>query len=318
MKRLIIIIFVFQTGFILSQTCCTSGTPLLGSLEMSVTNKNLLQINLNFNYNSLRDIYDRDIKLNDNTRERITQSAILELNYGLTHKITLTSLFSYVKQVRIISPLIGNNNTLVTQGFGDIILLAKYNFIQQNILSKNDITAGLGVKLPIGKSSVKQNNILVPADLQPGTGSWDIIFWAYYSRANFLSLPVNAILNLSYKLNGSNKRFGGQFGNYKFGNEFISTTGIVYFYNKIFTPTFFLRIRNTTNDKFSNEEIPNTGGWWFYFIPAINISFSENIILRADAQIPVYRYLNGVQLTTTLIGSFSVIYRINTKSSPSI
>ncbi len=318
MKKLIIIIFLIQLGLANAQTCCTSGTPLLGSLEMSVTNKNSLQINFNFNYNSLTDIYDRDIRLNDNTRERITQSAILEFNYGLTHEITLTTLFSYVKQERTISPVSGIKNTLVTKGFGDIIMLVKYNFIQQNIISKNDFSAGIGLKIPAGKSGIKQNNILLPADLQPGTGSWDIIFWGFYSRSNIFSMPVNLISNLSYKLNGNNKRFGVQFGDYKFGNEFIATNGIIYFADKIFTPTFFLRIRNTSNDKFSGGNIPNTGGWWFYAVPGLNISLSDNIIVRADSQIPVYRYLNGIQLTTTLTGSLSLIYHINTKRSPNI
>ncbi len=297
------------------QTCCTSGTPILSSLEMSVTNKNIFQINLNYNYNRLKDIYDRDIKLEDDTRERLTQSLLLELSYGITRIFTITGLFSYVRQSRFITPQTGTSNSLTIRGIGDIVLLGKYNLIPQNIISKNDLTIGAGFKIPVGKSDVKQNNLLVPADLQPGTGSWDGILWLYYSRANVFSLPVNVILNFSYKLNGTNKRFGNKFGSYKFGNEFISTLGLVYFTSTVITPTFFIRIRNTLPDEFSDEQIPNTGGWWINIMPGLSYTLNENLIFRVNGQIPVYNFLKGVQLTTTFVATVSVIYSIDLSNS---
>ena len=311
----ILILFSILVSHTFAQTCCTSGTPILSSLEMSVANKNILQINLSYNYNILQDILDTDIKLNDNTRERLTQSIILELNYGFTKYFTLAALFTYVKQSRTIKPIEGLQNNLHVLGISDIVILGKYNLIQQNILSKNDLTLGLGIKIPAGKFDVKEDNILVPADLQPGTGSWDEIFWAYYSRAKIFSSPLNFIFNLSYKLNGSSKRFGKQFGSYKFGNEFISTFGFVYFTNSVFTPTLFLRLRNTAHDEFSNEKIPNTGGWWLNLIAGGNVAVYKNLTFRISGQIPLYTYLNGVQLTTTFVGSASIILRINTGSS---
>ncbi len=312
MKTSIILILLLTIQqSILAQACCTAGTPLLGSLEMSTTKKGAWQLGLNYEYNSLTKVYEGNSELIDRTRERVSQSILLEVSYGLTSRITLTTMLSFINQLRKVDPLSGQNNTLNSNGIGDVILLAKYSLISLNFINQQELAVGIGAKAPTGKSEVKENGILVPADMQPGTGSWDGILWAYYSRANLLNIPMNLLVNLSYRFNGTNKRFGSNFSSYKFGNEFISTLGLSYFTGSIVDPSLFLRYRNTSSDQFSSGDIPNTGGDWLYIVPGVNINLTDNLTLRATGQIPIYRNLIGTQLTTTFTTSVAFLYSIS-------
>jgi hypothetical protein len=53
------------------------------------------------------------------------------------------------------------------------LLLGQYELIKR----KNSfIYFGLGIKFPNGKNDIfRDNGILLAADLQPGTGSWDVL-----------------------------------------------------------------------------------------------------------------------------------------------
>ena len=309
MKSLLVISVIFLSYVeTFSQACCSAGTPMLGSLETSTTSKNNLQLSLTYDYNTLQSVYEGTQKIDDQTRERRTQSALLEATYGLTDRITLTGLFSYINQRRVVSPTAEVGNVLSSSGFGDALLLFKYEIISQNILNQRQLAVGVGPKIPTGASDVTQNRILLPADMQPGSGSWDVVFWSYYSEGFMPDLPLNIFITASYKLNTSNDRFSNSDAGYKFGNEFVSSVGAGYRTDTILDYSFSLRFRTTAVDQFDNQEVPNTGGVWLYAIPGLNIKVTDYLITRITGQIPIYRNLQGTQLTTTYTLSASLFY----------
>lgn len=290
------------------QACCSAGTPMLGSLETSTTAKNNLQLSITYDYNTLNSVFEGTKQIDDLTRERVTNSALLETTYGLTDKFSVTGLFSFINQRRIITSSIGSENRLSSSGIGDALLLVKYEIISQTILNQTQLAVGLGPKIPTGVSDLKQNGILIPADMQPGSGSWDFVFWSYYSQGFMPTLPLNIFITASYKLNTSNYRFSNSDAGYKFGNEFVSSIGAGYRTDTIFDYSFSLRFRTTSVDQFDDEDVPNTGGIWLYALPGINIKVAEGLITRISGQIPIYRNLEGTQLTTTYTLSASLFY----------
>lgn len=309
MKPLLVIsIILFNYVQTYSQACCSAGTPMLGSLETSTALKNNLQLSLTYDYNTLQSVYEGTQKIDDQTRERTTHSALLEATYGLTDKITFTGLFSYINQRRIVTPDAETKNVLSSSGIGDALILFKYEIISQNILNQRQLAVGLGPKIPTGASDVTQNGILLPADMQPGSGSWDFVFWSYYSEGFMPDLPLNIFITASYKLNTSNDRFSNSDAGYKFGNEFVSSVGAGYRTDTIFDYSFSFRFRTTAVDQFDNQEVPNTGGVWLYAIPGLNIKVTDYLITRITGQIPIYRNLQGTQLTTTYTLSASLFY----------
>ncbi len=309
MKTVLFInIIIFFTVKAFSQACCSAGTPMLGSLETSTTRMNNLQFSFTYDYNTLQSVREGSKKIADNTRERITHSALLEITYGLTNKISLTSLFSFTNQRRIISSSIGSENLLSSSGIGDILLLAKYEIISQNLLEQRQLALGFGPKIPSGASDVSQNGILLPADIQPGSGTWDFVLWSYYSEGFMPNLPLNIFVTASYKLNAANKRFSNSDAGYKFGNEFVSSFGAGYRTDTIFDYSLSLRFRTTDSDQFDKQNVPNTGGYWLYVIPGLNLKVTDKFTTRLSGQIPLYRNLKGTQLTTTYTLSASFFY----------
>lgn len=180
----------------------------------------------------------------------------MEINYGLTSNFSFTALFSYIQQSRTISTFSNLTKKLTASGIGDIVLLSKYSLMGFNIFDRQELSVGIGLKVPIGNSSIKNNGILIPVDMQPGTGSWDTFFGGYYSKGGLLLSDLTILSSLSYRLNGSNNRFKNSTTGYSFGNEFIGLFGFNYPINSILDFTLMARFRNTREDTFGNDLIP--------------------------------------------------------------
>jgi hypothetical protein len=305
---LILTLLILLNSEYFSQACCSSGTPLLGSLEMSSGAAGVLQLGLTYDYNSLQSVYEGTQFLDDQTRERFTQSGLFEITYGISNRWSITGLFSSVNQNRTITPTNQEANEVSTNGFGDAVLLLKYKLIEANIINQTELAIGLGGKFPTGKTGIKDNGILLPADLQSGSGSYDLLLWAFYSKGFVPDLPINIIANASYKINSSHDRFENSGKEYSFGNELIISAGLGYRTDSFFDFSLLLRFRNTSKDVFDDQSVPNTGGTWLYLKPGLNLKFSDSLTGRVTSQLPVYRNLTGTQLTTTYTIAFSMFY----------
>lgn len=300
-------LFMFTTE-VVSQACCSAGAPILGSLETSTAGKNNLQLSLSYDFNNLQTVLEGSQKIDDDTRQRLSNSLLLETTYGIFDRFSVTGLITYINQQRIINSSIGEENSLSSSGFGDALLLIKYEVISQTIVDQTQLAFGAGPKIPTGASDVTQNGILLPADMQPGSGSWDFVLWGYFSDGYMPDLPLNIYAIVSYKINSSNDRFNNSEAGYKFGNEFVSSIGAGFRTDSIFDYSLAFRLRTTSVDQFDNEDVPNTGGVWIYAVPGLNVKISDNLTGRVSGQIPLYRYLEGTQLTTSYSVTASFFY----------
>ena len=315
MKRFYIIIFSFLlTAEIFPQACCSAGSPLLGSLDIASSGDGELQIGITYELNSLQDVYAGSVRLDDDLRERTVNSFILEANYGLSKRFSLSTLFTFINQNRNTSTYGNISNSLNTSGLSDGIVLVKYNIIPLTLIEQIEFTLGAGLKLPIGNATLRSDGILIPADMQLGTGSWDGVLWGYFSKGFVPVIPINIFANVSYRLNGTNNRFGDSFQQgYTFGNELYVNLGAGYRTDTFFDFTLMFRFRNTEPDNFDEGVLPNTGGSWLYLVPGINGKISDRLTARLIGQIPLYRDLTGTQLTTAYTASLGLFYNINLK-----
>ena len=315
MVRIYITLLIFLLSIeTFSQACCSAGSPLLGSLDISSSYEGELQIGLTYELNSLQDVYAGSERLDDVLRKRTVNSLLMEINYGLTNRISLSTLFTFVNQSRTISSLPEITDKLNAGGLSDGIVLVKYNIIPLSLFNQFELTLGAGVKLPFGNSTLRADGILIPADMQPGTGSWDGILWGYASNGFMPAIPLNLFLNVSYRINGTNNRFGENFQQgYIFGNELFMNLGAGYRTDTFFDFTMMFRFRNTNADQFDGGKLPNTGGTWLYLVPGVNGKISNHFTARLSGQIPLYRNLTGTQLTTTYTASLGLFYNINLK-----
>ena len=315
MLRNILFLIIFTQFIILrslnAQACCSAGTPLISSLDIAATPAKSLNVSVNYEYNFLDNVYSGSQQIEGN-RERLSQSVLWEMSYGINDRWSITKIISYIQQRRRLKSknVFNSNEELTTRGIGDALIIIKYNLLPLTIIEQRQIALGLGIKAPTGKSDIEWDGILLPADMQPGTGSWDGIFWAYFYQGFLPVTRLNVFANASYRFNGNNNRFkisNSNFSGYKFGNELITTAGLSYRTDSFFYLSLLLRYRQVDADEFAKSEVANTSGKWIYLLPGVNINFNS-FSIRVSGQIPVYRNLNGVQLTTSYSAMLSVFY----------
>ena len=297
-----------------AQTCSCAGAPLISSQSISSAAKGNLLLGVTHQYNEISSLYAGSTQLNNRSTSRHTQSTLLELNYGITKRLTFSGTVTYVQKFRRTGlQTAGAEERLRTRGIGDGLFMLKYVLHQNTIREQYQLALGAGLKAPIGASDITQNGLALNADMQPGTGAWDGIAWSYFSKTFAPATTVNLFWYSSFRLTGSDERFGGD-DVYRFGNELVSTLGIT---NKIVGNLSYIvmvRYRSTASDRRNGSPLPNTGGKWINLKPALNYGLTDQLSLRFSGQLPVYQHLNGTQPTTSFTLSASVFYNFGNKT----
>lgn len=305
--------FNLTPNYSFSQACCSGGVPLSGVLGIGLgsTDYKSLQLMLTYDYNNLSTLMDGGQILEDQIRQRTTNSTILEINYGLSKRISLTALLPYIKQSRSINSFGGSTSVTSTKGIGDGLILMKYRLLDPLKVPGVDLVIGGGIKFPTGKTnSVNEDGFILVADMQAGSGSLDGIFWFYYQQTNFMIPNLSLISVTTYKVSGTNNSYNSS-QNYKFGNEFQTNLGFSYsLFARVPISLFsFFRYRTQKIDLIDGNTYSGSGGKWAYLIPGVNIDISPAFSLRVSVDLPLYRKLNGTQLTTTYKITSSLLYR---------
>lgn len=160
--------------------------------------------------------------------------------------------------------------------------------------------ATFGLVLPTGKFHVK-NAEGAPAErsLQPGTGTTQLALSAYIREA----LPmrnsqwyaqVGAILPLNSRQD------------YKPGNQFGADLGYRYDVNDSLGLNLQLNYLYKGRDKGSEAEPADSGGHTVAIAPGITYSFTPAVQVYGFVQLPIYQYVNGVQLTAKWSGTVGI------------
>ncbi len=288
--------------------CCSGGVPISGNLSLAGKESGTLQFQLTYDYNTLRDLFSGRENLRDKTRERNTHSLLLETQYDFNRFFSINTLLSLVRQEQIIATIPGQSDFTRNTGIGDGILLLKYNLLPHALGRQTQISLGAGPKFPLGRSNIAGNDgILLPADLQPGTGAWDAMFWGYLSRSNLIRPTTTLSLIPTFRLSGIGKR-NNDLQEYRFGNELQAQIGISdrFLLGGIFVdPMLTVQFRTVAQDRVRDvispvfDDFPNTGGTYVYLLPGFSFSTDPRWTLRLSGAVPLYRELTGTQVTTS-------------------
>lgn len=286
-----------------AQTCCSGGVPLSNNIGLPTLQKGSWQFGLSYDYNNLNTLKIGSKKIDDDIRLRVTHSVLLNVGYSISEKLSVEMLLSWVNQRRAISQL-GNVNLDETSGIGDAILLGRYLLLDNET---NSFSIGMGTKLPFGSSTNKNNQgILLNADLQPGSNTFDYIMMSTYSKRVNFRKSMNFSGRITYRATGTNHSYLGS-SDYKFGNEFQTFVGVsdqFFILNNLFNSSITFKYRNAIKDKINNIQIENTGGNWIFIIPSVSFYITSQLLFTSNIELPIYANVQGTQLTPT--------YRINT------
>ena len=297
-----------------AQTCCSGGIPLSNNIGLDILDKGMLQTNLSYDYNYLNTLNTGTEKLDDDARLRTTSSVLLNLSYSITNDLAIEGLLSWVEQKRIITQF-GNRNEDRSSGIGDGVVLVKYKF--DAIIGQNSsVRIGLGAKVPLGSTTKKsKNGIVLNADMQPGSGAWDVIYWGQISKSFNFRSSLNFSTRVIYRGTGVNDSYLNS-TTYEFGNEFqvfISLTDQFDLFNTVVIPSVSFKYRKAEKDIIGGFDLDNTGGEWVFVIPTLSINLTSNMAITTKAELPIYSYVDGTQLTPTYRITAGVLYKIPLK-----
>ncbi|MFZ1560042.1 MAG: hypothetical protein WAT37_08960 [Saprospiraceae bacterium] len=294
--------------------CCSGGVPIAGSMGLSTTDKGNLQFLLTYDANVMDNLYAGNKALNDQLRERVTHSGMVEINYGLTDRLTVTSMISFVRQERKINQADGSINFTHTDGLGDGFLMLKFKLLVPAEVPKYNLAVGVGTKIPFGRTNFNDSNGLsLPADLQPGSGAWDMLLWSIYERYNAFIPNLNLSVSSTFRLTGTNDSYFETL-RYRFGNEFILNFQGQYsilLNNRMGSLNLGWRYRNQKTDFLDDAIFPNSGGNFIFIVPGAGIQLSDDLQTAISGHIPIYNNVGGTQLVSSFRLSVSANYKIH-------
>lgn len=286
-------------ALLLAQTCSCAAVPILGSMQLASPNDGQWFLATTYDFHDASELVAGSSSIPDQTnRDRTSQALVVELSRGLTEKWSVSALLSAVDHNREVS-----GNQASASGLVDAIVMVKYSPKTISLYSDTALSFGVGTRIPVGVDDATRLGVDLAEDMQPSTGAYGGMIWAYWAKALNDSKGARIYVGASHTQNGDNDR------KYEFGQDTTVTVGGNY---QTQTPWGFnleLLYRKADRDQRDSVEIPNTGGEWLDIIPAVQYHVTESLALKAAATIPVSRDLNDeLQFTTKYAFRLSLSY----------
>ena len=328
-KFIILLIYLFNIHSYFSQGCCSGGStnPIAGGAATGVLQQYQFEISSNFQYLYSDKFYANSSDTLGAFDYFSSNYLFLRCDYGVTDKFTfsLASGYFFDKTKFDNIPLQNTlTDTISVNGFSDVILLPRYGvFNKTNGNKKTELTLGLGMKLPLGShndsSLIYSGQIgdvyaINPFIAQTTNGSIDVMFYAFLFRS-FYKQKLNVFTNLLHVKTGYNS-LGQKFGNY---------TSLGFFASKKISNTIGMTIQIRTeliNQMKSAKNVDltiynidqsSTGSFKTFFVPQFTYS-KRNLVFFVTSEIPIYQYVNGIQIGSKLQLTLGLNYRFNLKN----
>ena len=160
-----------------------------------------------------------------------------------------------------------------------------------------------GLKLPTGQIDVRNGaGDVAERSLQPGTGTTDALFGAYYAQL----LPMK---DLSWFAEGLFQAPMNTRDGYKPGTRVSLDTGVRYNATEDFSVMLQLNAVFRGRDSGANAEPDDSGGKFWFLSPGFSYALTREAVVYAYYQVPIYQHVNGVQLTARGASAIGVSVR---------
>ncbi len=176
---------------------------------------------------------------------------------------------------------------------GDLRLLGRYQFdARQSGENGLDVYGlDLGLKLPTGAFDVRNaEGETAERTLQPGTGTTDLLAGGYYARR--LPLHDLSLFGQALVQQPLNRHAG-----YRPGTRVSVDVGVRYEAGASVALLLQLNLLVRARDRGAEAEPEDSGGRFAYLSPGLSWNATQELQLYGFVQLPLYQYVNGVQLT---------------------
>lgn len=175
---------------------------------------------------------------------------------------------------------------------GDVRVTGRYQapwFDQSSGPASAGVTFGL--KLPTGRTNIANaQGDVAERSLQPGTGTTDAILGAFFHQ-QLTSRPASWFGQV--QVQAALKQHDG----YAPGAQLTADLGYAHRFAERFSGMLQLNAVFKQRDRGANAEPEDSGGRFLFLSPGFSYDLGERWRLYGFYQLPLYQYVNGVQLT---------------------
>ncbi len=348
LKLLLATSIALLSFFVKSQGCCSggSGNPLSGAAATGVLKKGQIEVLNTYKFTRSNRFLSGDSDTASFFDNLTSNYLFLKTDYGISDKLTLSLATGYYLNRTITEfpyPTITENGVVIEQnkissgGIGDLILFPRYSvYNNKNENSRTELTLGMGLKIPLGhhndsnfvgfsKFVNMQNNPPTidsvevwqtsPPTIQSTTGSNDIMFYGFFSK-HYPHRKLRFFASALYINKGWNS-LGEKFGNYGSLGLFVSRM----FFDKLSLVGQLkgeIVGRMKTHEEINvlslyNVDVHSTGSKKLSFVPQIGYTVNKALTFFINADLPLYQYMNGMQIASQYEITSGISYRFNVK-----
>ena len=274
--------------------CCAAGNPLGGDGSQESLNKKELIVFTSFKHSLSQQYYHLDSEYNlSNIEKSYYNYQNLAISYGLFSRLSVYGELGYFyDKTQLIN--INNKETIIqSSGLGDLNISLRYQ-VFKTVKPISQLVISGSLKLPLGAFHEEINGATVPISLQPSSGAIKYNAGIFYSRKRadrnlgwntFLLFETSNTIEQAYLI-------------YKYGNLLQYSLAATYQINKKLNLIFNSKLEWRAHDKRENETIiESTGSKVIYINPQLIYNFIPNWSLLLISDLPIYKYVNGYQLT---------------------
>lgn len=222
--------------------------------------------------------------------ERTTEKYQLTVRAGIFDKFDARLIIPFSKNEMKRQSFKGNF-TDDNSGIGDIQFISRYRISSQKKKDPFNLALGVGLKMPTGSTDEKDSGGNCPGFIQAGSGSWDPII-----ELGAHKLVGRSFLSSHFRYTVSTE---GELGNddYKKPDVFKYNFGYACALSTLFDLQCELNGEVKGKAELAGQKQHNTGGHVIYLSPGIHFKFHKGMHFDVCVPIPVYRDLNGTQLS---------------------
>ncbi len=259
--------------------------------------KGKLALNLKTVYFENNVLLKSNEKISNPTNKQMTAfTNNVIVRYGFSNSLNFRALLPVISKEMNLTNTGVQETSLDNFGIGDAKLFLGYSLKSPQKGDSYGLTAEIGASIPTGDSdknfkiyTAKGASISKePLGMQLGDGSFDPIVQLSYTKL-FPTSRIDVSSNYIFNTEGDN--------NYKSGNE--STINVAYVKKTPYNLSLQVEMNAQFIDKSEKSGIKddNTGGSIIYVMPGIHTNLNSKFSLSGGIQVPIYKDLNGTQLT---------------------
>lgn len=274
--------------------CCTAGSPVGGDGSNDGLGKKDLRIYAAYRHSMSKDYFHNDSKIDLPYFDKsYFDYSNLSLTYGLFKNISIHSELGYFIDKTQLVNINNVKDTIQSSGLGDLAFNVRW-IAKNTVKPASQLVLSLGTKIPVGSFNEDINGVTIPVSLQPSSGALKYNAAAYYFRLrpdkkfgwqSFLFAEVSQFIRKGYLV-------------YKYGNYYqfllAANYAVIPELKLVAGAKYELRGKDTRENSLLVE---SSGGSVLYFSPQLLYDFKNKWSVMLMSDIPVYKYVNGYQLT---------------------